>query len=610
MSTDLPQPLPKLTRGVLVGVFVLVLTTIALSLYIWTTLHPNTPVTDRAIPSDAKKVVANTLPAGWTVQKETGTETGFFDVACASTDECWVVGGPFFAPGLGFILHTIDGGVTWTETTPFQGYAYSIDFKPPNMLAVSGWLGKVYISNDKGATWTTHTPANEAGPEDTTIYQVSWSSQNDIWATAHYYIYHSTDNGVTWSYYHLMQSNGQPYETVPFGIGCGDDSHCYASGTGGKGFRTSDRGSTWVFSVPENYWNHTLDVAAPSLNKMYLSGGDDGNDSNTYGLGGVIFSSTNSGQTWSPLTIPQSGDIPSIRCINDTSCMAISADNSMILITSDGGITWVTEELGYQNGMLNVEYIDADHAMVVGRGIVLRYSAGSGTSSPTPTPTTIPAGSGTPTSSPTPTPTSTGTPPGTTSTATPTASATPTTNPATSSTPTPSSTSTPPPSLTPSPTPTSTPTNTLTPSATPTATPTSTPIPTDTPVPTATTPPIPTATPIQNAYCDTSCGVCGWRDTSNTCHPDGKINGSGPNCCYHACVNTSCKLISGYGGGDSCARDSECTGDRVAALPETGRYPSATPYPRSTGGAPVSGESSWALILLVPIALILGAMVL
>lgn len=548
----------------------------------------------KSVQPTSRDIAADTV-LEWTVQRQTNIETAFFDVDCASVDECWVVGGPFFTNGRGVILHTIDGGVNWVESSPFEGYAYTIEFKPPSTIGVAGRFGKIYISHDKGTTWQTINPQKDTGPEDTPLYKFIWNGENDAWTTARQYIYHSVDNGQNWSYYHLLRSDGTPYQTTIFGIACNDEFHCAASGTGAKGFRTVDRGSTWALSMPQNYWNHLLDTHASGQNTVYYTGGDDSNETPTFGTGGVIFKSNDSGQTWTQLTIPQSGDIPSIRCIDQEHCIALSADTGIILKTADGGSNWTTESLNFQNVMLSVEYIDINNAMAVGRGIIMRYGATSGggvTNTPTPS------------LSPSPTPPNQSIT--STLTATPTVTTdplvtNPTTTPAGSITQSPTVTATPSPSFTPTRTPTQTPTPTPSFTLTPTHTPSPSPLPSYTPTPS----PAPTYAP----RCDSTCGVCGWRDSYNICHPSGALSGSTTQCCYKSCVNRACILISGYGVQSYCASDADCAGGiaHTSSAPVQNTLTTPRLSPGVAESAPIAGNSRWALMLLVPVAIIIGA---
>lgn len=224
----------------------------------------------------------------------------------------------------------------------------------------------------------------------------------------------------------------------------------------------------------------------------------------------------------------------------------------------------------------------------------------------------------TPTASATPFATATGVPPTSTATPNPTNTTAPTASPTSSPTVTPTA------SPTPTRTPTATPTQTRTPTPTRTATPTSTATPTltRTPTPIATimagstlvpgqptntlAPGQPTYTPapgqpsaVSGARCDQSCGICGWKDAQGTCHTSGVPTGGTQACCYQACVSGACTVIAGFGA-NSCTSDSFCANTSSSVASTT----APTPTP------PISGDTKWLLLLLVPVALIIGALAL
>lgn len=227
-------------------------------------------------------------------------------------------------------------------------------------------------------------------------------------------------------------------------------------------------------------------------------------------------------------------------------------------------------------------------------------------------------GGAAPTSTPTPQATATGVPPTSTATPNPTNTTAPTASPTSSPTVTPTA------SPTPTRTPTATPTQTRTPTPTRTATPTPTATPTltRTPTPIATimagstlapgqptntlAPGQPTFTPapgqpsaVSGARCDQSCGICGWKDAQGTCYTSGVPTGGTQACCYQACVSGACTVIAGFGA-NSCTSDSFCANTSSSVVSTT----APTPTP------PVSGDTKWLLLLLVPVALIIGALAL
>lgn len=172
--------------------------------------------------------------------------------------------------------------------------------------------------------------------------------------------------------------------------------------------------------------------------------------------------------------------------------------------------------------------------------------------------------------------------------------------PTTTLTRTPSVTSTPTPTLTQTPTRAQTSTPTLTVTASPSPTPKSGANPSPATV-NSLTPRQPTGNTA--ARCDGSCGICGWRDAAGACHSTGTVGNTAQTCCYHVCVTESCTVVSGYGV-DTCSRNDNCQASKTTSAPQLN---STLTQEISQPKPPVSGDSRWILYLLVPIAIIIGA---
>ena len=206
------------------------------------------------------------------------------------------------------------------------------------------------------------------------------------------------------------------------------------------------------------------------------------------------------------------------------------------------------------------------------------------------TTTPAPVNTNTPTTTPTRTPSATHTP-------TPSPSQTPT------GTPTPSPTQTPTPTLTPTQTPTLAITASLSPTPQSAASPTTTTINPLTPgqITSTLAPGQPTSSPAPR--CDGSCGICGWKDSAGVCHSTGTVGNTSQACCYHICAAESCTVVSGNGV-DTCSSNENCQTHQVTSAPQMNSTLTQTV---SQQKPPVSGDGSWMLYLLIPIAIIIGA---
>ncbi len=146
-------------------------------------------------------VIRRTLDEGasWTVQDQSGYV--FYSVHASSVTEAWA-GGYRTTDGTPVVLHTTDGGTTWTvsyvgTTTAAVRGVYA---RGDDVWAV-GTGGLILHSADRGATWT-HVPAGTMA----TLMAV-WQgdgptvgSVDDVWiAGSDGIILHSTDGGATFA---------------------------------------------------------------------------------------------------------------------------------------------------------------------------------------------------------------------------------------------------------------------------------------------------------------------------------------------------------------------------------------------------------------------------
>jgi photosystem II stability/assembly factor-like uncharacterized protein len=167
--------------------------------------------------------------------------TRFWDIFFTNPDNGTAVGGwcnfcygsPYFG---GYIMHTNDGGDTWTiqkhDTTIF-GF-YGIFFTDGNSGTVTGAGGTILHTNDGGATWT----------------KQSSGTTNDLWDV----FFSSADTGI------IVGGNIE-----------------YADSTfGGTILRTTNGGTTWI------------EQEIPTQNAIYKVYFADDNTGTAVGLGGTI----------------------------------------------------------------------------------------------------------------------------------------------------------------------------------------------------------------------------------------------------------------------------------------------------------------------------------
>jgi hypothetical protein len=294
------------------------------------------------------------IPAGDVIPSSAG---GYFaDASCGTSTMCVAVGGTATS---GALIELSDNGGSsfFTAAVPSTTSALrSVSCNDASHCVAIG-LGSVLESIDGGVTWSTEAlptvtlPAPPAGETSSYAYHllgVACSSDADCMAVGSFlvsvngsgiqspeYIY-STDGGQTWA------NSTAPTEQVEMGAVMCYPGFCIAAGEALA--RSTDGGATWQ-AVP--FGNEGLfDVACTVDASACLT---IGTDSAT--VTGQLGVSTDQGQTWTD----QAADLPSgtgtiqtISCGSTTACMVVGPEPSntgplVVAVTGNSGTNWVAE---------------------------------------------------------------------------------------------------------------------------------------------------------------------------------------------------------------------------------------------------------------------------
>ncbi len=242
--------------------------------------------------------------------KTIGNKRHLNDVCFINTTTGWIVGNN------GTVLHTSDGGVTWSEQTegipPSQPHLNGVSF----INALSGWIagdgGKILYSTDGGLHWTQQT-------------SVTTNQLNDI--------------------YFADQLNG------------------WTVGNGGVILATTDGG------------NHWFAQSGPTIEHLTGITFIDGATGWAIGTAGTILRTTNGGAAW---TVQGSGSTEQLNdiCFLDASHGWIVGNNGTILSTTDGGETWSSQASSTTRHLNGVSFVNVHLGWAVGNnGTILRYTS-------------------------------------------------------------------------------------------------------------------------------------------------------------------------------------------------------------------------------------------
>jgi photosystem II stability/assembly factor-like uncharacterized protein len=239
----------------------------------------------------------------------TDTTLAFSNISAISDTEAWVAMHRFGSidGGGGGIFHTIDSGVTWTQSnanTIFNSASFPnfVHFKDAmNGIAggnVNDGYFEIYKTSDGGTTWTRTPQANfPALPLNVTV---GWFNGycvigNTIWFGSNRgKMYKSIDYGTTWTIANVStNTNDRVYEIAFNNNGLNGVCHT-RSGSTTKLFATSDGGMTWVQRVTATIpnWRRDRITSVPGTNSFIST-------STSAQMGSAI--SNDNGLTWTLL---------------------------------------------------------------------------------------------------------------------------------------------------------------------------------------------------------------------------------------------------------------------------------------------------------------------
>lgn len=273
-----------------------------------------------------------------------------YETAGENKDICktgYAVADSAAGPATANVLYTNDYGATWAALGTDPGgaglnlmsivcfdYVAGVNRKLVAQEAVGASQGKVFFTDDNGATWTSvnigGAAAGHGAKRGNALFALD---AGNIWlASAAGYIYKSTDGGATW----VAEESGViavgDYNAIHFA----DEKNGFAVGAAGVVARTRDGGITWNAV--------TVVTGTPALNAVFAL------DSNRVWVGtatGKLFYTVDGGVTWSERTFTGSGAgaVTDVQFINDY--VGFMTKNTAgpvgsILRTINGGYDWET----------------------------------------------------------------------------------------------------------------------------------------------------------------------------------------------------------------------------------------------------------------------------
>jgi photosystem II stability/assembly factor-like uncharacterized protein len=235
-----------------------------------------------------------------------------------------------------------DAATTWVASTDgmtlfVRGIAF--DAANPHTMYAGSLLGGVFKSTNQGETW------NPSGLGNKVILQVKSDPVNSgtVYAATSNGISRSTDGGATWS--DLGQKVGYVFSVA---IDPLNRDTVYVGGSGGKIFKSTDRGITWTESDSGLPVGNVVSMAVDGANKAIYAVVQGAMAQSS------IFRSLDGGSSWKAGQIAPSTASSAVRVTADAEAKAFyAATNGNGVLLSFDGNTWTTFNDGLTTNIVN-----------------------------------------------------------------------------------------------------------------------------------------------------------------------------------------------------------------------------------------------------------------
>jgi M6 family metalloprotease-like protein len=273
------------------------------------------------------------------------------------------------------IIKSSDFGKSWSSCVFVDGSEnYISTFDKTNVMAIS--YGGTYRSSDGGNNWTlvsnnSFNPTSVCFLNSTTAYSTGYIyTSTDI----RYYISKTSDGGVTW-FFQLSGIKNPIYHVSFF-----NENKGFAVGNKGMIFEMKPGTDTWqVRTIDSLYYFNRISFI--DINKVFIVGYRAKGFSKTKesnesiadeDYSSLILRTTNGGISWERIPVPFYNMLRYID-FYDKNNGIITGDGGLILKTTDGGNTWIEQPSGTNSSLFSSCFIDANNVIIGGtNGVILK----------------------------------------------------------------------------------------------------------------------------------------------------------------------------------------------------------------------------------------------
>jgi len=268
------------------------------------------------------------------------------DISCTSTT-C------FAATDAGLMTTSDYAAWAWSSnTTMATTPLYYIDCDGAGSTCVAGALGgRLFITANNGTSWSANTSLLSRMPAKSSLDHLTCRANQfclAVTSTSVPTLLRATLSGGTLGAWSIVTTPSLKYMD---NVVCTSDANCLMIGMSTKSaiLTSGDGGLTWTKLSAQQYSNPQLTLTcSPGTSSVCLLAGSQ-SPTMLSGSSGVLARSSDSGHTWSTVTLPS--DVSSFDvqgCLSASLCIAqqtktVSGTDSYATVEStDGGATWTT----------------------------------------------------------------------------------------------------------------------------------------------------------------------------------------------------------------------------------------------------------------------------
>jgi photosystem II stability/assembly factor-like uncharacterized protein len=283
-------------------------------------------------------------------------------VSFADTANGWIAGDTI-------LLHTTNGGGTWSKINNLSGYFYSVCTPSSNVAWTCLWSESGNLLErtiDNGATWTTILRLCTGCISNIGFNNVKCRDSLQIWITEYagspladwISIYKSTDAGKTWTYY--LPSHGSPFSFTDLSLG--PDSSVATLFARKIFYRSLDDGKHWISDTLSRRCNGILITG----HYQYWAVGDSG----------VVYHSPSFGVPFSLQATALTENLTGIVAVDSQTLWAIGT-NGLIIRTTNYGSSWQRISSPTKATLNGIFFSNSNNGWIVGdSGIVFQIRDG------------------------------------------------------------------------------------------------------------------------------------------------------------------------------------------------------------------------------------------